>query len=169
MKKVLVRIVALIGAFLIAILAFKFIFPFFYRFYYQKTLQNYQNLLNFFPENEGINIICLEDGKRVNCDNKTFFTCGEKIDLFLKIDRPNETFYACMNMSYFNLPWICSNKTSSQLLFYEPELVVPSFKGRIQFIEVYLFPPKDYNSVDDLLADISSSKKIMSLERDVIC
>jgi len=166
MKKVWVGIILIV---VLGILAFRFIIPFFYRYYYQKTFQNYQNFLTFFPENEGVNIICLENGERVNCTNKTIFRCGEKIELFLKIENPNNTFYACMNMSYFSLPWICSNRTSSELLFYEPELVIPSVNGKITFIEIYLFPSKDYASPDELLADIDSAKKVMSLDRDVRC
>ena len=165
-KKVLIGIILIV---VLGILAFRVIIPFFYRYYYQKTLQSYQSLLIFFPENEGIDIICLEDGKRVNCTDKTVFRCGEKIELFLKIKSPNNTFYACMNMSYFGLPWVCSNRTFSELRFYEPELVIPSVNGKITFIEIYLFPPKDYASPDELLADIDSAKKIMSLYRDVTC
>lgn len=166
MKKVWIGIVLIV---VLGILAFRFIIPFFYRYYYQKTFQSYQSLLTFFPENEGVNIICLEGGERVNCTDKTVFRCGEKIELFSKIENPNSTFYACMNMSYFGLPWICSNRTSSELLFYEPELVIPSINGKITFIEIYLFPPKDYASPDELLADIDSAKKVMSLDRDVRC
>jgi hypothetical protein len=169
MKKIDWIVISLIVLILAVPFILHFIFPLYYRYCYHTAYESYQSYLGLFPEKEGIDIICLEDSKKIDCTNKTVFTCGEKIELFVKIDNPNNTFYACMNMSYFGLPWVCSNKTSSQLLFQEPELVIPSIRGKIPFIEIYLFPPKNYSSLDDLFADISSSKKIMSLYRDVVC
>ena len=169
MKKKVWIVISLIVLILVVLFILHFISPLYYRYRYHTAYESYQSYLGLFPEKEGINIICLEDSKKIDCTNKTVFTCGEKIELFVKIANPNNTFYACMNMSYFDLPWVCSNKTSSQLLFYEPELVIPSVNEKITFIEIYLFPPKDYDSPDELLDDIDSAKKIMSLDRDVTC
>jgi len=168
-KRILIGSIVLIVLILAISVIFHFISPLYYRYRYHTAYKSYQSYLSLFPEKEGIEIICLEDGKKIRCTEKTVFMCGEKIELFAKIDNTSNTFYACMNMSYFGLPWVCSNKTSSPFFFYEPELVVPSTRGRIPFIEIYLFPPDDYSSLDDLLVNINSSKKTMSLYRDVIC
>jgi hypothetical protein len=167
-KKVLIGIILLI-IFIFSL--FHFIIPSCYRYYYSKNyrglyekVNRYQNQL---PQ-QGIGIICLKDETGELCTNKTTFKCGEKIMLIVKVSS-NGTFYTCMNMSYFNLPWVCGNRSVSSFLFVEPEIVIPSITGRIPFVEVYLFPDKNYTSLGDLLADISSSQKIMSLERYVIC
>jgi hypothetical protein len=41
--------------------------------------------------------------------------------------------------------------------------------GKVRFIEIYWFPPKDYNEIADFLKDINSSKKIMNIDKEIIC
>jgi hypothetical protein len=137
------------------------------KFYLAASYTNHQEYMNQFPKTQSIKVVCLENDKKTDCTERTTFRCGEKIELFATINK-STPFYACMNMSFFNIELVCSNKTSS-LYFQEPNITIPNANGKVEFIEIYLFPPKDYTTITDFLADMNSSKKIMSLSSDVTC
>ncbi|MBU0546982.1 hypothetical protein KKA72_02360 [Patescibacteria group bacterium] len=168
-RKILFLIIFLI-ALLLIVFIFRFITPLYFQYQRRAEQERYhEEHLRFFPEEENINIVCLENDEKVNCTDKDLFVCGEKIEIFATIERPGETFYVCMDMNYFGEPWMCSGESQSYFRFYEPEVEVPAINEKIPFIEIYLFPPNNYNALEDFIADIDSSKKIMSLYKNVIC
>lgn len=146
------------------------------------------------PEEQGINICCYQDDEWSLCNDKEIFECGEKVQIRIKLDDIDMPSYLCIRQGFHPpLPihptdWTVLYEDSLLTCSEDPEPdpdvlissrslpthfllsgIVYETKGIKTLVEVLTFPVKNYPTVQDLVADIKSSKSVLKLEKEIIC
>lgn len=147
-----------------------------------------------FPEKQGINICCYNNGKLSLCNEKETFECGEKIEVRARLDDVDIPSYLCINQTfYFSPPAIPTDWTVfyPDAIFHcsvdpKPDPDVLSLITRLpvdfywsgifynttglrKLVEVRTFPAKNYTTLTDLLEDLESSKIVLEVEKMIVC
>jgi hypothetical protein len=150
-----------------------------------------------FPEEQGINLCCYNDNKLELCNDKEFLKCGDNIRIMLKIDGSNvkNPFIMCLKENFdLTIPvndnsiwtivdndsiftcWTDDNSGEDILAPLNNPDVNIMLNGVIKeqiesekILEVYAFPVKDYQSIQDLMADKDNAEVIFNLDKEIIC
>lgn len=147
-----------------------------------------------FPEKQGVNICCYENGKWGLCNEKEAFKCGEKIEVRIKLDNIDTPSYVCIREGFH--PPLPIKPTDWTILYEDslltcvvntkpkPDVLVPITRlpadfflggiiykttGHKKLVEILTFPVKNYSTIKDLLADLKNSKTVLEVEKEIIC